>query len=70
MDVINFSIYHQPTSSIKPAMDKKGKKRGRVKYKNLKMSSTKEAFLVKEAFLITFQKFYFNGKNKKSEHKL
>ena len=36
-------------------MAKKGKKRGRGKYKGLKIFRTEEGFLIKqEAFLITF----------------
>ena len=38
---INFRIYHQSTSSIKSAMAKRGKIRGRVKYKSLKILRTK-----------------------------
>ena len=46
-------------------MAKKGKKKGRVKHKNLIISRTKGHFLVKEkAFLIIFKKFYFHSKNK------
>ena len=52
-------------------MAKKGKKRGRVKYKNLIISMKKGYFLVKQkAFLIIFQKFYFDSKNKDRGHKL
>ena len=52
-------------------MTKKGKKRGRVKYKNLTISRTTGYFLVKQkTFLIIFKKFYFDSKNKNSGHKL
>ena len=52
-------------------MTKKGKKRGRVKYKNLIILRTKIYFLVKQkAFLIIFKKFYFDSKYKNSGHKL
>ena len=40
-------------------MTKKGKKRGRGKYTNLKLLRTKRAFLV-----IIFEKFYLDCKNK------
>ena len=47
-------------------MDKEAKKRGRVKYKNLKTLRTKGAFLLKEeAFLIIFQSFILMVKIKK-----
>ena len=42
-------------------MTKKEKKRGRVKYKNLKMLSTKGVFFI---FYFFGEKFYFDGKNK------
>ena len=52
-------------------MAKKGKNRGRVKYKNLIILRTKEYFLVKQkAFLKIFKKFYFDSSNKNSRHKL
>ena len=47
-------------------MAKKGKNRGRVKNKNLKMLRTKGAFSVKEkAFLIIFKSFILMAKIKK-----
>ena len=41
---MKFRIYHKSTSSIKPAMVKKGKERG---VQNLKILRTKEAFFGK-----------------------
>ena len=47
------------------------KKRGSKKYKNLKILRAKGTFLVKQkTFLIFFKKFYFDGKNRNSGHKL
>ena len=52
-------------------MAKKEKKRRRGKYKHLKILRIKEDFSAKKkVFLIIFENFYFNGKNKDSEIKL
>ena len=52
-------------------MAKKGRKRGRVKYKNVIILRAKGYFLVKQnKFLIILKKIYLDSKIKNSGHKL
>ena len=58
IDLINFSIYYQSTSSIKPAKAKKGKKRGRMKYKK-KCRGEKLLFGKRKSIFDNFMKVLF-----------
>ena len=64
MDVKNFSIYHQSTST-KLAMLKKEKKRRRVKYKNLKYRGQKELFGKIKSTFHNFLKVLFSWQKHK-----